>query len=91
MEKKEKLIDNWKTDYIRIRDILNDWDILGVADMIDDEYDSLNFLVYSALINNSGLDNIKFVIKKYLNESMEIDIPETDLTELAVKIKEIKK
>ena len=86
----EQLIKNWKQDYAKIKEILNDWDPLGVADSVDDEYDSINFLAYSALINNGGLDNIKLVIKKYLNESMEIDISDNKLTDIAQKIQKIK-
>lgn len=89
-DKDEQLIKSWKKDYKKIKDILNDWDPLGVADSVDDEYDSINFLAYSALINNGGLDDIKLAIKKYLNESMEIDISDNKLTEIAQKIKEIK-
>ena len=51
-DKEEQLIKSWKKDYEKIKDILNEWDPLGVADLIDDEHDSINFLAYSALINS---------------------------------------
>jgi hypothetical protein len=95
-KEQELLINNWKEYYIKIRNVLNDWDILGVVDKEedeydpDDEYDSINFLVYKVLTNDGGLDDIKAAIKKYVNQSMGIGIRESKLTGLSIKILEIK-
>lgn len=86
---KEQLIKEWKKDFARIRKILNDWDPIGVADMVDDEYDSINFLAYSALRNQGEVEDIKNAIKKYMADSMEMDVPESDLILIAKKIKNI--
>jgi hypothetical protein len=88
-KEKEQLIKEWQTDFDKIRKILNDWDPIGVADVVDDEYDSINFLAYSALRNKGTLEGIKKAIKEYMNDSMELDVPDSDLTEIAQKIKMI--
>ena len=48
----ENLHKKWKQHFDRIRKILNEWDPLGVADSVDDEYDSINFAAYSAFLQN---------------------------------------
>ncbi len=88
-KEKKQLIQEWKTNFDRIRKILNDWDPIGVADVVDDEYDSINYLVYSALRSKGTIEDIKKAIKEYMNDSMEIDVPDSDLTEIAQKIKMI--
>jgi len=86
---KEHLIKEWQTDFDKIRKILNEWDPIGVADVVDDEYDSINFLAYSALRKKGTVEEVKKAIKKYVNDSMELDIPDSDLMEIAQKIKMI--
>jgi hypothetical protein len=83
----ENLHKKWAKHFARIRQVLNEWDPMGVADSVDDEYDSINFAAYSALINEGTMEAIKSAIKKYLNESMEIDETEEKLEELATEIK----
>jgi len=56
---------------------------------VDDEYDSINFLAYSALRKKGTVEEVKKAIKKYVNDSMELDIPDSDLMEIAQKIKMI--
>ncbi|HYG37368.1 MAG TPA: hypothetical protein VD908_02060 [Cytophagales bacterium] len=83
----ENLHKKWKQHFDRIRKILNEWDPLGVADSVDDEYDSINFAAYSALLQNGDTDSIKIAIRKYLNESMEIDETDEKLNEISEEIK----
>ncbi|GET24281.1 hypothetical protein [Prolixibacter sp. NT017] len=77
----------WKKDFKKIREILNEWDPLGVADVVDDEYDEINFLAYSVLMRNGGIEEIKKSIKGYLAQSMEIDETDEKLEEISMKIK----
>jgi hypothetical protein len=83
----ENLHKQWKQHFDRIRQILNEWDPLGVADSVDDEYDSINFAVYSAFLENGDSESVKIAIRKYLNEAMEIDETDEKLNELSKKIK----
>lgn len=86
-KKEEELHKRWKKDYKIIREILNDWDPLGVADMIDNEYDAINFLAYSALINKGEIEEIKKAINGYLTKSMEISESDEKLEEISIRIK----
>lgn len=83
----ENLHKQWKQHFYKIRQILNEWDPLGVADFVEDEYDSINFVAYSALIKNGDSESVKVAIRKYLIEAMEIDETEEKLNELSEKIK----
>ena len=83
----EELHKKWKKDFKIIREILNDWDPLGVADTVDDEYDSINFLAYSALKNKGEIEEIKKAINSYLTKSMEIDETDEKLEEISRRIK----
>ncbi|MFN8258245.1 MAG: hypothetical protein U0W24_21330 [Bacteroidales bacterium] len=83
----ENLHKQWTQHFYKIRQILNEWDPLGVADFVEDEYDSINFAAYSALIKNGDSESVKVAIRKYLIEAMEIDETEEKLNELSEKIK----
>lgn len=83
----ENLHKKWKQHFDRIREILNKWDPLGVADSVDDEYDSINFAAYSAFLQNGDTESVKDAIRKYLKEAMEIDETDEKLNELSEKIK----
>ncbi|MFZ6664707.1 hypothetical protein [Peijinzhouia sedimentorum] len=83
----ENLHKQWKQHFDRIKEILNEWDPLGVADSVDDEYDSINFAAYSALLQNGDSESVKVAIRKYLNEAMEIEETDEKLKELSEKIK----
>lgn len=83
----ENLHKKWKQHFDRIREILNEWDPLGVADSVDDEYDSINFAAYSAFHQNGDTESVKIAIRKYLKEAMEIDETDKKLNELSEKIK----
>lgn len=86
-KKDEELHKKWKKDFGIIREILNDWDPLGVAEMVVDEYDAINFAAYSALINTGELEVIKKAIKDYLTKSMEISETNEKLEEISIRIK----
>jgi hypothetical protein len=83
----ENLHKKWKQHFDRIREILNKWDPLGVADSVDDEYDSINLAAYSAFLQNGDTESVKNAIRKYLKEAMEIDETDEKLNELSEKIK----
>jgi hypothetical protein len=83
----EQIHKRWKKDFFKIRKILNEWDPIGVADVVDDEYDDINFNAYSALINDGTVDDVKMAIGKYMNESLQMDVPDEELETIAVKIK----
>jgi hypothetical protein len=83
----ENLHKKWKQHFDRIREILNEWDPLGVSDSVDDEYDSINFAAYSAFFQNGDTESVKIAIRKYLKEAMEIDETDEKLNELSEKIK----
>jgi len=82
----ENIHKQWKQHFDRIREILNEWDPLGVADSVDDEYDSINFAAYSAFLQNGDTESVKNAIRKYLKEAMEIDETDEKLNELSEKI-----
>jgi hypothetical protein len=86
-ERDVELHRKWKKDFKKIREILNEWDPLGVADVVDDEYDEINFLAYSVLMKNGEIEEIKKSIKGYLTQSMEIDETDEKLEEISMKIK----
>ncbi|MEQ8241150.1 MAG: hypothetical protein RIA69_18190 [Cyclobacteriaceae bacterium] len=83
----ENVHKKWKQHFDRIREILNEWDPLGVADSVDDEYDSINFAAYSAFLQNGNTESVKIAIRKYLKKAMEIDETDEKLNELSEKIK----
>jgi hypothetical protein len=83
----ENLHKKWKQHFDSIREILNEWDPLGVADSVDDEYDSINFAAYSAFLQNGDTESVKIAIRKYLKEAMEIDETDEKLNELSENIK----
>lgn len=82
----EKLLKDWRDDFEEIRKVLNEWDPLGVADSVDDEYDGINFLAYSALKRTGKLDDIKQAIKKYVEDTMELRTSVDELNEVGEKI-----
>ena len=83
----ENLHKKWKQHFDSIREILNEWDPLGVADSVDDEYDSINFAAYSAFLQSGDTESVKIAIRKYLKEAMEVDETDEKLNELSEKIK----
>ncbi len=83
----ENLHKKWKQHFDSIREILNEWAPPGVADSVDDEYDSINFAAYSTFLQNGDTESVKIAIRKYLKEAMEIDETDEKLNELSERIK----
>ena len=50
-----------------LREILNQWDVLGVADAVNDEYDDIRDTLLSKLNNRSSSSDIKEIIEKELH------------------------
>lgn len=68
--------DKWKFVYDRIKVIVNELDPLGVADMVDDEYDDLNFKIYSTLLTSKDENKLFNVIKTELADYYGVTIPD---------------
>jgi hypothetical protein len=79
--KKEKIKDyksgykpDWEPLFLKFRDILNEWDPLGVADSVIDEYDSINFRILSAMFHGTNKEEIINDIDKYILDTMQIKV-----------------
>jgi len=68
--------DKWKFVYEKIKVIVNELDPLGVADIVDDEYDALNFKIYSTLLTSNDENNLLNVIKTELTDYYGVTIPD---------------
>lgn len=82
----EEIHKRWQKDFFKIREILNEWDPLGVADIVDDEYDELNFAVYSVLIGDGTIHDVLFTIKRHLTERMHMDASDEELETVAAEL-----
>ncbi|CAD5253479.1 MULTISPECIES: hypothetical protein [unclassified Imperialibacter] len=76
----------WETKFQRIRQILNDWDPIGVADMVDDEYDTMTFRTLAVIMNDKPQENIYFVLKDYTKNAMEMSVDEETLRRITGSI-----
>jgi hypothetical protein len=74
----------WETRFLQIREILNDWDPIGVADMVDDEYDTMNFRTLSVIMNKRDKKEIRDILDDYTKNSMEIQLTMTPWTKLRI-------
>jgi hypothetical protein len=81
---------NWKIVYNQIKNIVNEIDPLGVADMVDDEYDDLNFRIYSQLLEDRQDDKMLITIKKFIAEYYETQVNERQIADAVLKLKNIK-
>lgn len=62
----------------KIRDVLNqNWDPIGVADAVDDEYDSYIGGIYSLLQRNASVDDLAAHLQRIEREWM--DIPDSSV------------
>jgi hypothetical protein len=86
---KESFKPEWEKNFLKIREILNDWDPIGVADSVDDEYDTMNFRTLSVLINKRDKKEIKEILDDYTRNAMEITIDNDTLDKVADKISKI--
>ncbi len=67
-----------------LRDILNEWDVLGVIGAQDDggpfdEYDDLNHWILSALHKGTDDEEVKAMLKKSLREHYGLPLEPTGL------------
>ncbi len=92
----EKLSENeielrhkWKTVYDEIKIIVNELDPLGVADIVDDEYNDLNFRIYSQLLDNREDTKMFETIKTFVEKDYEVQLDRDDINEAVQKIKKI--
>ena len=86
---KELFKPEWEKNFLKIREILNDWDPIGVADSVDDEYDTMNFRTLSVLMNKRDKKEIGEILADYTRNSMEITIDNDTLDKVADRISKI--
>lgn len=80
----------WEKHFLKIREILNDWDPNGVADSVDDEYDTMNFRTLSVLMNNWDKKVIREILADYTRNSMQIAVDDETLDRVSEKISKLK-
>jgi hypothetical protein len=81
---------DWEKNFLKIREILNDWDPIGVADSVDDEYDTMNFRILSILMNKLDTKEIREILADSTRNSMEIPVDNETLDRVADRISQIK-
>lgn len=86
---KESFKPEWEKNFLMIREILNDWDPIGVADSVDDEYDTMNFRTLSALMNKREKKEIKEILADYTRNSLQITIDNDTLDKVTDRISKI--
>jgi hypothetical protein len=79
----------WEKNFLKIREILNDWDPIGVADSVDDEYDAMNFRTLSVLMNKRDKKEIREILADYTENSMGITIDNETLDRVSEQISKI--
>jgi hypothetical protein len=87
---KELFRPEWEKNFLKIREILNDWDPIGVADSVDDEYDAMNFRTLSVLMNKRDKKEIREILADYTRNSMEITVDNDTLDKVADRISQIR-
>lgn len=94
--KREKLYDfrtidkpEWESTFLKIREILNDWDPVGVADTVDDAYDTMNFRTLSVLVNNGDKKEIMKILDEYTRMAMQLTVDSDTLDKVADRISRI--
>jgi len=81
--------DGWKLVYPKIKVIVNELDPLGVADMVDDEYDDLNFKIYSTLLTSKDEKKIFKIIKNELINYYSVTIPDDAILKATAELVKI--
>jgi hypothetical protein len=79
----------WERNFLKIREILNEWDPVGVADSVEDEYDTMNFRTLSILMNRRDKREIREILADYARNSMEITVDKDTLDKVADRISQI--
>jgi hypothetical protein len=80
----------WEKHFLQIKEILNDWDPIGVADSVDDEYDTMNFRTLSVLMNKRDKKEIKEILADYTKNSMELTVDNATLDRVSEQISKIR-
>lgn len=86
---KESFKTEWEKNFLKIREILNEWDPIGVADSVDDEYDTMNFRTLSVLMNKRDKKEIQEILADYIRNSMEIVVDNDTLDRIADRISKV--
>lgn len=87
---KKALKPEWEKNFLKIREVLNEWDPIGVADSVNDEYDTINFRTLSALMNNRDKKEIRRILADYTRNSMEITVDDATLDMVSERILKIR-
>ena len=80
----------WEKNFLKIREVLNEWDPIGVADSVNDEYDTINFRTLSALMNNRDKREIRQILADYTRNSMDITVDDATLDRVSEQISNIR-
>lgn len=80
----------WEKNFLKIREVLNEWDPIGVADSVNDEYDTIAFRTLSALMNNRDKKEIRGILADYTRNSMEITVDDATLDRVSERILKIR-
>lgn len=80
---------DWEQTFLKIRKILNEWDPIGVADSVDNEYDTMNFRTLSVLINKRDKGEIKKILDDYTRNAMQLTVDSQTLDSVADRISKI--
>jgi hypothetical protein len=76
----------WDSSFLKIRKILNEWDPIGVADSVEDEYDTMNFRVLSVLMNGRDKKEIRHILADYTKNAMGITVADETLDTVSERI-----
>lgn len=77
-------------NFLRIREVLNEWDPIGVADLVNDEYDTISFRALSALMNNRDKKEIREILADYTRNSMDTEVDDATLDRVSEQILKIR-
>ena len=77
---------DWRKYFLKIREILNNWDPIGVADSVEDEYDGMNFKVLSVLMNNHDKKEVREVLADHARNYMVLDVDDATLDRVSEEI-----
>jgi hypothetical protein len=79
----------WETIFLKIKEILHDWDPLGVPDSVDDEYDTMNFRLLSVLMNKGDRGEIRNILDDYTRNVMQLTVDNDTLDRVTDRISKI--
>ena len=80
----------WEENFLKIREILNAWDPIGVADSVDDEYDAMNFGTVSVLMNRRDKKEIREILADYTRNDMGLTVDDMELDRVSEQISQIR-